>query len=174
MVTELKDKWAKVYYLKDDKKGGYGWIHIRYLAKAPSYDYDDLDDDDEYDYDVYTEEKMDPSDADVSLRITNADFKCKENFYGGGFRVCILEIDYSISSDYDGDLYVSVDCQADFQLEYKDSYISKRKSESESESEYVYSGYGSGSMEITVKPSAYDTLIRAKVKDLTCSASNSS
>jgi len=172
MVTDFKNEWAKVYYLKDSNKGGYGWIHIKYLVKAPSDDYDDSEYDNDHDF--FTEERMDPSEADISLSITNADFKCKENLYGVGFRECILEIDYSLSSDYQDDLDVSVECEADFQLEYKDNYIIKRKSESERESEYINSGYGSGSMEITVKPLVYETLIRAKVKDLSCKASNDS
>lgn len=167
-VFDLKGEWANVFYLKEGERGSDGWIHTRYLVNAPTFEEDELEDD------IISEERIDPSEASVEMSVSNTNFECEERIFGQGFDRCTLEVHYSVSSDYDGELDVSVDCTAYFLLYYEDSYYGSSETERDSDSTTLEEGSGSGTVKITIEPSRFKTLKRAKVTNISCAASNDS
>lgn len=168
IITSNKGEWARIYYIKTDMDGKYGWINRKYLSAAKTFD--DVDSYD-YGYGSLYDEKIDLSDANLALNITDADFKCTKRVIGGGFDKCILEINYTLSSDYDRKIYVNITCDAEFILYYENKFNSKRKNKSESDYIYLYGGYTIHSMDIILKPSYYENLIKAEVEEISCRAS---
>lgn len=107
--------------------------------------------------------------AQVSLRIDDVDFSCSESVMGG-FDSCEAEFSFSVTSDCEEDLYVTVECDAEFGYQTRDLDFERSDEEDESGSLYVSGGHGSDTITVEWSSSMniVDPVLRARLKDGSC------
>ncbi len=109
--------------------------------------------------------------SQVCLKISDTDFDCDENYDGSHYDSCELEVEYDVTTDYQGSgsISASIECDVEIQYNKRGGYGSSRKSDDDSASMTLYSdGYTSGSFDFDFRFSASDEVISAKVKDVDC------
>ena len=170
-VMRVQGSWAMIMHLpgNDPSKAKYGWVSSAYLkvvnpgnrsSTSPSYGVSG--DDCEYEYD---------SNAQVCVTATDADIDCRESYDGSYYRSCEIEVEYDLSTDYEGDDYLDVDVECEVEIEYKkrDSYSWSTDSDSESDSHSLYSyGSESGDMDFDFSFSSYQEVINVKIESIEC------
>lgn len=170
-VIRVQDGWAMIIYLpeNDPNQAMYGWVSSSYLrvvnSTGNSYSarsYSPSGDDCEYEYD---------SNAQVCVTVTDADMDCRESYDGSYYRSCEIEVDYELTTDYEGDDYLDVDVECEVEIKYKkrDSYSWRNDSDSESQSHSLYSyGSESGDMDFDFTFSSYKEVISVKIDSIDC------
>lgn len=170
-IMRVQGSWAMIVYLpgNDPSKAKYGWVSSSYLKVVSSGNrsrstssYGVSGDDCEYEYD---------SNAQVCVTATDAEMDCRESYDGTYYRSCEIEVEYSVSSDYEGDDYLDVDVECEVEIKYKkrDGYSWSYDSDSESESHSLYSyGSESGDMDFDFTFSSYKEVINVKIDSAEC------
>ncbi|WP_457570621.1 SH3 domain-containing protein [Desulfovulcanus sp.] len=120
-----------------------------------------------------TKEKSNANTPILSLSIDDVDFDCEETFLGDdneyGFDSCDVNVSVSISSNCDKDLYVTVDCEAEFIYKTRNGFFEQTDSENKSKSIYVNNGHGSSTIKINWSPfDITDPVTSVQLKDCIC------
>lgn len=170
-IMRLQESWAMIMYLpgNDPSKAKYGWVSSSFLKVVSSgsqssstRSYDVSGDDCEYEYD---------SNARVCVTATDAEMNCRESYDGTYYRSCEIEVEYSVSSDYEGDDYLDVDVECEVEIKYKkrDGYSWSYDSGSESKNHSLYSyGSESGDMDFDFTFSSYKEVVNVKIDSVEC------
>ncbi len=105
--------------------------------------------------------------AEFTITVDNARLRCSEGF-SGGFDRCRVDIDYSITTNYNGnnDPDVNVSCEANITYTDKSGFASTR-SRDETDSVYLYGHDTSDDLQITF--SFYsEEVVRAALRNVDC------
>lgn len=165
----VQGSWAMIMYLpgNDPSKAKYGWVSSSYFKVVNSGNrsrstssYGVSGDDCEYEYD---------SNAQVCVTATDAEMDCRESHDGTHYRSCEIEVEYSVSSDYEGDDYLDVECEVEIKYKKRDGYSWSYDSDSESENHSLYSyGSESGDMDFDFTFNSYKEVINVKIDSVEC------
>ncbi|WP_432472088.1 SH3 domain-containing protein [Amphritea sp. HPY] len=172
-LVEVKGTWAMVIYMPngsaDDAK--FGWVSTAYLELlngrgkiGPGYSVSG--DSCSFEYD---------SGAQVCVTATDIDIDCRESFDRTYYRGCDVEVDYEVSTDYEGEDHLSADveCEVDIKYKERDGYLWKYDSDDESENHSLYSyGSESGDMDLEFTFSSFREVIQVKVDGVECEISS--
>lgn len=149
-----------LFILTKGKKSGY--ISAKYVKIISVISTRHFDED-------QAETKCNADTATLSLSIDDVELDCDERIFGDGFDSCEAEVTVSISSDCDEELYVTVECEAEFAYRTRDGYFEQTDSEDESTSFYVSYGHGSTTIEIDWSPySIFAPVVRVRISDCSC------
>jgi hypothetical protein len=108
--------------------------------------------------------------AEFSIRVTNTDLNCREGF-DGGFDSCEIEIDFAVTTNYNGNDDPNVQLRCEIEVSYEDkSGFEGTKSEDDSKSISMYDQNYTGSMEIDV--SFYEAARRVRLTEAACRISS--
>ena len=116
------------------------------------------------------------SEAQVCVTVTNTSLDCKKSYDGSYYIGCEVDVDYTISTDYEGDNYldVEIECKVEIQLneQYFDLLGSDFAYDDENHSLYSH-GFDSSSMSfdfsfILYNLANYDKVTKVKVYSVEC------
>lgn len=170
-VMRIEGSRAMIMYLpeNDPSRAKYGWVSSTYLkivnagiGSSRTRSYGVSGDNCEHEYD---------SGAQVCVTANDADIDCRESYDGTYYRSCEIEVEYDLSTDYEGDDYLDVSVECDVEIKYKkrDAYSWSYDSGSESESHSLYSyGSESGGMDFDFTFSSYNEVINVKIESIEC------
>lgn len=174
-LSHVQGSWAFIMYLpnNDPSRAQYGWVSNSYLQvlssgnrSNSSRSYTVSGDNCEYEYDTG---------AQVCVTATDVSLNCRESYDGTYYRSCEVEVEYDVSTDYEGDDYLDVDVECEVELKYKkrNGYSWSYDTESESENHSLYS-YGSDSsdVELDFSFSSYSEVINVKIDKVECDISS--
>ncbi len=114
--------------------------------------------------------KCNADSANLSLSITNVDFKCEKNLFGKGYQSCSAWFDVAIISNCKESMSANVVCDAEFKYETKDGFMPLRASKTGSDTIFLIAGLGNGKIKVNWQPMMIiDHVIRVKLNDGSCS-----
>lgn len=172
-IVKTQGNWALVVYLpgNDPQSAKQGWVSTSYLKVVGGNRNMGVSgrvsgDDCEYEYD---------SNAQVCISATNADLDCRKSYDRTYFKSCDIEVDYDVSTDYEGNDYLSIDVECEVEIKYKkrDGYSWRYDSDSESENHTLYSyGSESGDMDFGFTFSSYKEVVNVTIDGVDCEISS--
>lgn len=113
-----------------------------------------------------------------SLKITNTDFKCWQDYIKGGFNDCSLDIDVKIdywgTNNYFDNLTYYISCEAtfDYVTFNKTSRITFSAWDSEYEYMHIYGVNSSRTVTLNFRPVTIDPVIRVAPSNILCRVTN--
>lgn len=160
-VLQTQRQWAQVLYTgsPDTSEMKRGWVSSRYLFLMGDTGLGST---------CETEHR---SGAEVCVEVTDTDLDCEESYSGDYYSDCEVQVEYDVTTDYQGQtgISVEVECEAAVSYEARGSYDS-----SESEDDYyshtLYAnGSDYGSFELDFSFLAYKEVYSVDLESAECS-----
>ena len=164
-LVSLQNTWANIIYLGKDKKiMKKGWVsvaYVKFLKNSSGHSVTGDDCQTEYD-----------TDSEVCVSVDNVKLKCSESLMSNSYDRCYVDIDYSLSTNYEGDdsLDVTVECEAEVKYETRDGFMTQSKRQDDTYSHNLYSsGSDYGDMRLNINVSSLlDETIKVKLYSAEC------
>ena len=109
--------------------------------------------------------------AEVCVTVTDASLDCRKSYDGSYYRSCEVEVDYDVSTNYNGNDYLDtqIECGVDIKYKGRNTYSWKSDSSNDDESHSLYQyGSESGDMNIDFSFSSYKEVTNVKLDSVDC------
>jgi len=109
------------------------------------------------------------------VSVEDASIDCDKRYREEYYRSCEVEIEYELSTDYEGGSTLNVEVECEVEISYTGSNTYSRRSDSDSDSQdhSLWSGgWESDTMELDFSFSSYLEVARVGIEDVRCEISS--